>query len=69
MLLVNDEVFLLMAYTKLAQSKFQIETAENGLQALQIVGRFPPGYFDVIILDINMPIMDGYQACNLISKY
>ena len=25
--------------------------------------------FDVVILDINMPIMNGYEACSLINKY
>ena len=26
-------------------------------------------YFDVIILDINMPIMDGFEACERIKKF
>ena len=26
-------------------------------------------YFDVIILDINMPIMDGFEACERIMKF
>lgn len=43
-------------------------TAENGLQALQFVSSNPPGYFDAIILDINMPIMDGFEACLMIDQ-
>jgi CheY-like chemotaxis protein len=46
-----------------------MHTAENGLQALQIVSSHDVQFFDAVILDINMPIMDGYEACNLISKY
>lgn len=26
-------------------------------------------FFEAIILDINMPIMDGYESCKLISNY
>ena len=44
-------------------------TAENGLQAVQIVSSHPRDHFDAIILDINMPIMDGYEASLLISQY
>ena len=43
-----------------------MHTAENGLQAVQIVASHPQDYFKVILLDINMPIMDGYEACQRI---
>lgn len=43
--------------------------AENGLQATQMVCSQSPDHFSVIILDINMPIMDGFQACNAIHDY
>lgn len=29
----------------------------------------PPNYFQAIVLDINMPIMDGYEACDRINEY
>lgn len=45
-----------------------MRTAENGYQALQIVSNNPPDYFDAVILDINMPIMDGFEACLLIDQ-
>ena len=49
--------------------KFKVQTAENGLQALQKIIAHPIDYYDAIILDINMPIMDGYEACTLIYDY
>ncbi len=51
------------------ESKFIVHTAENGLQALQKIRVNPIDYFDAVILDINMPIMDGYEACTLIYDY
>lgn len=46
-----------------------MHTAENGLQAVQIVASHPKDYFSIIILDINMPIMNGYEACVRIDSY
>jgi two-component system sensor histidine kinase/response regulator len=68
-LLVNDELFLLQGYKGVLESKFIVHTAENGLQALQKIHVNPIDYFDAIILDINMPIMDGYEACTLIYDF
>jgi CheY-like chemotaxis protein len=69
LLLVNDTQFLLYSYEMQLEDTFQITTAENGLQALQIVTSEPPNYFDIILLDINMPIMDGFEACSRITDY
>lgn len=68
-LIVNDELFLLSGYEQTLEEVFEVVTAENGLQAVQIVSSYPPDYFNAIILDINMPIMDGYEACVLIDQY
>lgn len=37
----------------------QVEVAYNGLEAVTLARTFHP---DVVVLDINMPVMDGYQA-------
>ena len=68
-LIANDDPFLLWGYKEQLNHFFQVNIAENGLQAVQIVHSHPSNYFDAIILDINMPIMNGYEACNLIYKY
>jgi CheY-like chemotaxis protein len=43
--------------------------AENGLEAYDAVQAKPKNYFDVILLDINMPIMDGFQTMDKIRQY
>lgn len=68
-LLVNDEAFLLFAYKLQLESHFEVELAENGLKAVQKVCSQPRDYYDAVILDINMPIMNGLEASSLIYNY
>lgn len=67
-LIANDEPFLLFGYENVLVDHFEVETAQNGYQALQMVSSSPPDYYDAVILDINMPIMDGFEACLLIDQ-
>lgn len=69
LLLVNDEPFLLVGYMNQFKNFFVVHEAENGYQAVQMVIARPKDYYDVIILDINMPIMNGFEACIRISRY
>jgi CheY-like chemotaxis protein len=39
------------------------------MQALQMVCSKPRDYYAVIVLDINMPIMDGFEACRRIYEH
>lgn len=41
---------------------FRIDTAENGAEALEKVAMSRPGQYDLILMDIQMPIMNGYEA-------
>ena len=45
--------------------KMEVTEAENGLEAIEKVKE---GNFDIIIMDIMMPKMDGYSACREIKK-
>ena len=41
---------------------FALETAENGQEAVDMVAASAPGYYDLVLMDIQMPIMDGHEA-------
>lgn len=66
LLLTNDTHFLLMGYKEKLKQHFEVHQVENGLQAVQVVESKPSNFFAVIILDINMPIMNGLDACKRI---
>ena len=52
----------------LEKSGFAVETAENGQEAVDKVKDAKAGYYDVILMDIQMPVMDGYEASAAILK-
>ena len=68
-LVANDDRFLLEMIQGTLEDDFQVEVAENGLQAFELVKKHGRAYYKAIVLDINMPIMDGIDACNKIHSY
>lgn len=47
----------------LLESKgMEVEHAENGVKAVEMFTLSPVGYYDAILMDIRMPVMDGLQA-------
>lgn len=45
---------------------FLIDPVENGKEALEKAACAVPGYYDLILLDLQMPVMDGWQAAKAI---
>jgi len=67
LLLVEDNAINMeIASMILLQAGFTVETAENGKIAVDMVTSSKPGYYDAILMDIQMPVMDGYEATRAI---
>ena len=62
-LLVEDnELNREIAQEILQEYGFLVDTAENGAVAVEKVSTAAPGSYDLVLMDVQMPIMDGYTA-------
>ena len=59
---INREIAILI----LTDMGFEIETAEDGDKAVKMLVSREPGYYQCILMDIQMPVMDGYEAARTI---
>ena len=67
LLLVEDnKVNMEIAQMILMQLGFEVDTAENGEAGVQKVREAPAGAYDAVLMDIQMPVMDGYEATRAI---
>ena len=46
----------------LLEAGFEVDTAENGAAALQMLETSPPNCYRLVLMDVIMPVMDGYEA-------
>ena len=62
-LLVEDnELNREIAQEILREYGFRVDTAENGEVAVEKVSTAAPGSYDLVLMDVQMPVMDGYTA-------
>ncbi len=67
LLLVEDNAFNQeIAREILEEAGFLVETAEDGCQAVETVREAQPGWFDAVLMDVQMPVMNGYEATRAI---
>ena len=63
LLVVEDnELNREIALEILREYGFQVDTAENGAVAVEKVRTSAPGRYDLVLMDVQMPVMDGYTA-------
>ena len=67
LLLVEDnELNREIAVALLESTNAEIVTAENGQEAVELFDRSEPAYYDLILMDIQMPVMNGLEATSTI---
>ncbi len=62
-LVVDDvEINRVVVLSMLEDLSLDMEEAANGREALELVARSPQNHFDAILMDVQMPVMDGYES-------
>ena len=64
----DNELNAEIAMTVLKENGLKAERAANGKQCMEMLKKMPEDYYDMILMDIQMPEMDGYEATKLIRN-
>lgn len=61
---LNQEIAVVL----LEEAGFTVDVAGNGQEAVEMLKKSAPGYYQVILMDIQMPVMNGYEATQEIRR-
>ncbi len=61
---LNQEI----AVAILGDAGFTTEVAANGQVAVEMLEKSEPGYYQLVLMDVQMPVLDGYEATKVIRK-
>lgn len=62
---LNQEI----AVAILDSAGFTTEVAANGQIAVEMLRNSEPGYYQLVLMDVRMPVLDGYEATKIIRKF
>ena len=62
----DNEMNQMIAKAILTEFGLEIEIANNGEEAVKMMEEAPAGTYSIILMDIQMPVMDGYEAARLV---
>lgn len=62
---MNQEI----ATAILGDAGFTTEVADNGKMAVEMLEKSEPGYYQLVLMDVQMPVMNGYEATKEIRKF
>ncbi len=62
----DNELNREIAFEILTEAGFEVDSACDGARAVQAVSAHDPGFYDVVLMDIQMPVMNGYEAARAI---
>ncbi|MCB0756348.1 MAG: response regulator, partial [Flavobacteriales bacterium] len=65
-LVVDDSVENLQLLSALLRDDYKIKVAKNGKKAIELVQKDPA--IDLVLMDVMMPEMDGYTACQILKS-
>ena len=68
LLVENNDLNRELAKDIIQEHGMNVDVAENGEIAVQKVSTNPPGTYDIVLMDIQMPVMDGYTATRQIRQ-
>ncbi len=65
-LVVDDEPDIVRIVVKIMEARgHQVATARDGIEAIELIKANPP---EVVILDLNLPKLDGFEVCRQIKS-
>ena len=64
--LIVEDIEINRLLAELKRSGFEVSSVNDGCDAVEAVRNSPEGYFDAVLMDIQMPIMNGYEATRAI---